>query len=75
MSGQSPGDLGILQLIDAKLSSESTVWLIKNVLCSNSDFGVCLAAGEEKVDGRRRDNHFGVGVELSIVEVGNDVGN
>lgn len=74
MSSQSPGDLRILQLIDAKLSSESTVWLIKDVLCSNSDFRVCFAAGEEKIDGRRRDNHFGVGVELSIVEVGNDVG-
>lgn len=75
MSGQSPVDLRILQLINAKLSCEGSVWLIKNVLSRDADFLICLTAGQEKVDGWRGDNDFGVGIKLSIVEVGYDVGN
>lgn len=74
MTDNNPVDLGIAELLDADLAGESTVGLVEDVLGSNANLGVGQAAGEGEVEGGRRDDDLGVGVELSGVEVLHDAG-
>ena len=74
MADDNPVDAGILQLLDTDLTGESTVGLVEDVLGSNTDLGVGQAAGEGEVQSGRRDDNLGGGIELSVVEVLDDVG-
>lgn len=74
MTNDNPVDVGVLQLLNADFTSESAVGLVEDVLGSNADLLVGQAAGEGEVQGGRRDDNLGVGVELSRVEVVHDVG-
>lgn len=56
MSENSPGDAAVLQLIYGELTSESAVWLVKNVLGSDFDSLAEMLAGEEEVEGGWRDD-------------------
>lgn len=70
-----PVDLGILELLDADLTGESTVGLVEDVLGGNADLVGGSLAGSEQVEGGRGDDHLGGLVELGLVEVVDDGGN
>lgn len=72
MSNESPVDVGVLELINANLSGESAIGLVEDILSSNAELLVGELAGEGEVEGRRRDDDLGGGIELSGVEVVND---
>jgi hypothetical protein len=64
-----PVDLTVLELGDGDLASESTVRLVVDVLGGNLDILAESVADEREVEGRRRDNDLSVLVEVSVVEV------
>lgn len=74
VADDSPVNLSIAELLNADLSGESTVGLVKDVLGSNANLGVGELAGQSEVDSGGRDDDLGVGVELGGVEVLHDVG-
>jgi len=53
VTGQGPGDVGLLELAGRDLTGESTVGLVEDVLGSDLETGAEVLAGEEKVEGRR----------------------
>jgi hypothetical protein len=74
VADDSPVNLVITELLNADLSSESTVGLVVDVLGSNTDLGVGELAGQSEVDGGGRDDDLGAVVELSGIEVLHDFG-
>lgn len=74
MSDESPVDLEVLELLDADLTSESTVGLVENVLGGDADVVVGDLACELQVGSGRGDDDLGVGIKLGRVEVVDDGG-
>jgi len=74
VSDESPVDLEVLELLDADLTSESTVGLVENVLGGDADVVVGDLAGELQVGSGRGDDDLGVGIKLGRVEVVDDGG-
>jgi hypothetical protein len=72
VSDKSPGDLDILELVDADLTSESTVGPVEDVLSRDGNVGVRELAGEVQVEERRGNDNLRGGVELGGVEVVDD---
>ena len=56
MSEQRPGDIRVLQLVDADLARESAIRLVEDVLCGDFDALAEMLAGQEEVQRRRRDH-------------------
>ena len=56
VTGQSPGDVGLLELAGRDLTGEGTVGLVEDVLSSDLETGAEVLTGEEKVEGRRGNN-------------------
>ena len=74
VADQGPVDLGVLQLLDADLTGESTVGLVEDVLGGDANLGVGELAGQSKVEGGRGDDDLSGVIELGGVEVLHDVG-
>ena len=72
MAENSPVDVGILELLNANLTSEGTVGLVEDVLGGNTELLVGKVAGVGEVEGGRGDDDLAVVVELSGVEVADD---
>jgi hypothetical protein len=88
VTGQGPGDVGLLELAGRDLTGEGTVGLVEDVLGSDLETGAEVLTGEEKVEGRRGDDdlckllafghtlvqclHTDVGVDLGLVQVVDD---
>ena len=72
MSSKSPAHPGILQLRDTEFAGVSTIGLVVDVLGGNFNVVLGQFPYEQEVQGRRRDNNLGVGVELGGVEVVDD---
>lgn len=53
VTGQSPGDVGLLELAGRYLTGEGTVGLVEDVLGSDLEAGAEVLTGEEKVESRR----------------------
>lgn len=53
VTGQSPGDVGLLKLAGRDLTGEGTVGLVEDVLGSDLETRAEVLTGEEKVEGRR----------------------
>lgn len=53
VTGQGPGDVGLLELAGRDLTGEGTVGLVEDVLGSDLEAGAEVLAGEEKVESRR----------------------
>jgi len=68
MPEKSPRDVGVLELRDGDLACESAVGLVEDVLGGDFDAGAEVLAGEEEVEGGRRDDDFGGGVDFGVVE-------
>lgn len=66
---QGPGDVGVLELVDADLAGEGAVGLVEDVLGGDLDAGAQVLASEEEVEGGWGDDDLGVGVALGVVEV------
>ena len=60
-------------MLNRDLSRESSVWLVEDILSCDFDSFAEVLAGEEQVEGWWCDNNFSVGVELCVVEVGNNL--
>ena len=73
VADERPGDVGVLELGDGDLASEGTVGLVEDVLGGNLNALASVLAGEEEVEGGRRDDDLGVGVDLGVVELVDDV--
>jgi hypothetical protein len=56
VTGQGPGDVGLLELAGRDLTGEGTVGLVEDVLGSDLETGAEVLTGEEKVEGRRGDD-------------------
>lgn len=57
VTGQGPGDVGLLELAGRDLTGESTVGLVEDVLGGDLETGAEMLTGEEKVEsGRGNDN-------------------
>lgn len=74
MTDDNPVDAGVLQLLDADLTGESTIGLVEDVLGSNADLLVGQLAGEGEVESGGRNDNLSRGIELGVVEVLDDVG-
>lgn len=72
MAENGPVDLGVLELINANLTSEGTVGLVEDVLGGNAELLVGEIAGVREVEGGRGDDDLGGVVELSGIEVVDD---
>ena len=72
MAQKSPGDVGVLELLNGDFTGEGAIGLVEDVLGRDFDSGAEVLAGEEEVEGWRGDDDFGVGVDLSVVEVLDD---
>lgn len=72
VSDKGPGDLDILELVDADLTSESTVGPVEDVLSRDGNVGVRELAGEVQVEERRGNDNLRGGVELGGVEIVDD---
>lgn len=68
-----PGDVGVLELRNGDLAGEGTVGLVEDVLGSDLDALAGVLAGEEEVEGGRGDDDLGVGVDLGVVELVDNV--
>ena len=53
VTGQGPGDVGLLELRGRDLTGEGTVGLVEDVLGSDLETGAEVLTGEEQVEGRR----------------------
>jgi hypothetical protein len=53
VTGQSPGDVGLLELAGRDLTGEGTVGLVEDVLGGDLESGAEMLTGEEEVEGRR----------------------
>lgn len=71
---EGPGDVGVLELGDGDLTGEGTVGLVEDVLGGNLNTLAGVLAGEEEVEGGRGDDDLGVGVDLGVVELVDNVG-
>jgi len=71
---EGPGDVGVLELGDGDLAGEGAVGLVEDVLGGDLDALAGVLAGEEEVEGGRGDDDLGVGVDLGIVELVDNVG-
>jgi hypothetical protein len=71
---QGPGDVRVLELGDGDLAGEGAVGLVEDVLGGDLDALAGVLAGEEEVEGGRGDDDLGVGVDLGVVELVDDVG-
>jgi hypothetical protein len=71
---ESPGDVGVLELGDGDLAGEGAVGLVEDVLGGDLDALAGVLAGEEEVEGGRGDDDLGVGVDLGVVELVDNVG-
>lgn len=72
MSDNGPVNLGILELLHAQFTGESTVGLIVDILGCDRDRRVGEFAGECEVDGGRGNDDLSGGIALGIVDVGDD---
>lgn len=70
---EGPGDVGVLELLDGDLAGEGAVGLVEDVLRGDLDALAGVLAGEEEVEGGRGDDDLGVGVDLGVVELVDDV--
>jgi hypothetical protein len=70
---QRPGNVGVLELGDGDLAGESAVGLVEDVLRGNLDALAGMLAGEEEVEGGRGDDDLGVGVDLGVIELVDDI--
>jgi hypothetical protein len=71
---ESPGDVRVLELGDGDLAGEGAVGLVEDVLGGDLDALARVLAGEEEVEGGRGDDDLGVGVDLGVVELVDNVG-
>jgi hypothetical protein len=69
-----PADVAVLELRDGDFTGEGAVGLVEDVLGGDFEALAEVLAGEEEVEGGWGDDDFGVGVELGVVEVLDDVG-
>ena len=74
VTNHNPVNLGILELLNADLASESTIGLVEDILSGNANLRIGQAAGECEVQGWRGDDDLGGGVKAGLVEVLHDVG-
>jgi hypothetical protein len=74
VADQSPGNVGVLELRGGDLAGESAVGLVEDVLGGDLDALAGVLAGEEEVEGGRGDDDLGVGIDLGVVELVDDVG-
>lgn len=72
MAENGPVYVGVLELLNANLTSEGTVGLVEDVLGGNTELLVGEVAGVGEVEGGRGDDDLAVVVELSGVEVVDD---
>lgn len=73
VADQGPGDVGVLELGSGDLAGEGTVGLVEDVLGGDLNALTSVLAGEEEVEGGRGDDDLGVGVDLGVVELVDDV--
>lgn len=52
MSKDGPCNVAVFELLNRDFASECTVWLVKDVLCSNLETWSEVFAGQEKVERR-----------------------
>jgi hypothetical protein len=72
VADKSPGDLVVIELLNAQLTGEGAIGLVVHVLGRDGDRRVGKLAGEGEVDGRRGNDDLGGGIALCVVDVGHD---
>jgi hypothetical protein len=70
-----PGDVGVLELGNGDLAGEGAVGLVEDVLGGDLNALASVLASEEEVEGGRGDDDLGVGVDLGVVELVDNVRN